>query len=81
MERPRCSDDDDLEEHAKNQLRNAWDNVALDAIGGRFVYSNREGFRVLEGLRDLQHDMKTSVTNMNKIRNPEEGDGKVENRG
>lgn len=52
--------DDDSEEYAKSRLRNACDDVTLDEIGDKFVYSNREGFRVLEQLTDLQREMRTS---------------------
>lgn len=52
--------DDDSEEYAKSRLHNACDDVTLDEIGDKFVYSNREGFRVLEQLIDLQREMRTS---------------------
>ncbi|KAL9123561.1 MAG: hypothetical protein Q9217_007016, partial [Psora testacea] len=60
VERLHGLDDDNSEEYAKSRLRNACDDVTLDEIGEKFVYSNREGFRVLEQLADLQREMKTS---------------------
>ncbi|KAL9102285.1 MAG: hypothetical protein Q9163_002554 [Psora crenata] len=52
-------DDVNHEEHAKNRLREACDDVALDEIRDKFVYSNRKGFVIMEELSDLRHDMKS----------------------
>lgn len=52
-----CFDNDNPEEYAKSQLRNACDDITFDETGDKFVYSNREGFRVLE---QLQREMNSS---------------------
>lgn len=48
-----CLDKDDPKNYAKSRLRNDCDD------GDKLVHSNREGFRVLEQLTDLQREMKS----------------------
>lgn len=54
----RSLDDDDLEESAKIKLRNACDDMTVDSIRNKLVFSNPQGFSVLEELTDLRHKVE-----------------------
>jgi hypothetical protein len=49
---------EDPDEHSKQQLRAACNDVSLDEVNDKIVYGNSYGFRVLQDVADLGREVR-----------------------